>query len=339
MTTPWRRTFLSTALVGLVIALRLVTTAHSASPGLVKIQRTMMGTLWGIEVSDHGRAAEARVAIDKAYAELTRIENLMSEWKPDSPVSQLDAAAGKHAVEVPAELREMLERSIAYSRITQGTFDVTWRGMGQIWHFDDAFVVPTAAEVTRARRNVDYTAIHIEGNSVYLPEGINIGLGGIAKGYAVDRAALVLTQAGFPDSLVDGGGDVLASGTRDGQPWHLGIQDPRKPHGEIVGVAEVSGRALVTSGDYERFRIVNGVRYHHIIDPRTGWPASASISVSVMAKTAEQGVVLAKGIFILGPEEGMALAKAQGVDAMLIDPWEKQYFTDGFRKAFQPATH
>ena len=99
----------------------------------------------------------------------------------------------------------------------------------------------------------------------------------------------------------------------------------------------VSGMALVTSGDYERFRIVNGVRYHHIIDPRTGWPATASISVSVIATTAEQGVVLAKAIFILGPEKGLALARAEGVEAMVIDPQRKQYFTDGFRRAFDPS--
>ncbi len=118
---------------------------------------------------------------------------------------------------------------------------------------------------------------------------------------------------------------------------NLQSPDPRREHGEILGVASVSGTALVTSGDYERFRIVNGVRYHHISDPRTGWPATASISVSVMAKTAEQGVVLAKGIFILGPEKGLALARAQGVEAMVIDPAQKQYFTEGFRRAFNPG--
>ncbi len=335
MQIPWRRTVVAVGVVAALIALRFVSGPLWANKSAyVKVQRTMMGTMWGIEVADHGRAEEARKAIDRAYAELARIENLMSEWKPESPISQVDAAAGKHAVEVPAELRELLERSIGYSKATQGTFDVTWRGMGHIWHFDDAFEVPTAAAVSAARHLVDYRAVRIDGNSVYLPEGMNIGLGGIAKGYAVDRAALILKQAGFPDSLVDGGGDVLASGTRDDGPWRLGIQDPRGEHGSIIGVAEVSGMALVTSGDYERFRIVNGVRYHHIIDPRTGWPASASSSVSVLAKTAEQGVVLAKGIFILGPQEGLALARSQGVEAMLIDPWQKVYFTEGFRRIY-----
>ena len=263
----------------------------------------------------------------------------MSEWKPASPISQVDAAAGQHAVEVPAELRELIERSIRYSEMTEGTFDVTWRGMGNIWHFDDTFAVPSAAAVAKARKNIDYRAIQIEGNRIYLPKGTNIGSGGIAKGYAVDRAARVLADAGFTDSLVDGGGDVLASGTHNGDPWRLGIQDPRREHGQILGVVDVSNRALVTSGDYERFRIVNGVRYHHIIDPRTGYPANASISVTVMAKTAEQGVVLAKGVFILGPEKGLALARAQGVEAMVIDPAQRQYFSGAdFRSARGPSS-
>jgi thiamine biosynthesis lipoprotein len=344
MNIPWRKTVLSTAFVGVLIALRFASgTAHVGTgtlqpepSGLVKIQRSLMGTSWSIEVVNHGKPEEARRAVDRAYAELSRIDDLMSEWKPESPISQVDAAAGKHGVEVPAELREILERSIRYSEITNGAFDVTWRGMGNIWHFDDSFIVPSEAAVAKAKKNINYRGIHIEGNTVYLPAGMSIGLGGIAKGYAVDRAAHVLAQTGFTDSMVDGGGDVLLSGTKNGQPWHLGIQDPRREHGEILGVASVSGMALVTSGDYERFRIVNGVRYHHIIDPRTGWPATASMSVSVMSKTAEQGVVLAKAVFMLGPEKGLALARAQHVEAMVIDPGQQQYFTEGFRRAYDP---
>src|SRR5262249_50064593 len=131
-----------------------------------------------------------------------------------------------------------------------------------------------------------------------------------------------------------GGGDVKVSGTHDGQPWRLGIQDPRAEHGKLVGVVRLSDRALVTSGDYERFRIVDGTRYHHIIDPRTGWPASASASVSVLSDDAEQGVVLAKAIFILGSSAGLQLARAEGVEALLIDPQGRRYATDGFTRVF-----
>jgi len=329
------RTLFSVAVIGALLALRFAPLgARIDRGGLVRVQQTSMGTVWNIEVVDHGRREEARRAISEAYTELERIEALMSEWRPESPISQVDAAAGKHPVEVPEELRVLLERSIRYSEETKGTFDVTWRGMGNIWHFDDSFVPPTPAAVAAARRNIDYRAIQIRGNAIYLPEGKNIGLGGIAKGYGVNRAVEVLIKAGFPDCLVDGGGDVRVSGTHDGQPWRLGIQDPRAARGTTLGVVRLSNRALVTSGDYERFRIVDGVRYHHIIDPRTGWPANASTSVSVLSDDAEQGVVLAKAIFILGPEEGLKLARAEGLDALLIDPQGRQHATAGFARVF-----
>jgi thiamine biosynthesis lipoprotein len=329
------RTLVALSVVGGLLALRFTpVAAHADRGGVVSVQKTAMGTIWKIEAMDHGRPGEARRAIADAYAELERIEALMSEWRPQSPISQVDAAAGKHAVEVPAELRGLLERSIRYSEKTEGTFDITWRGMGNLWHFDDDFVPPTPAQVEAARRNIDYRSIKIEANFVYLPEGKNIGLGGIAKGYGVNRAVDVLIKAGFSDCLVDGGGDVKVSGTHDGQPWRLGNQDPRAEHGKLLGLVPLSGNALVTSGDYERFRIVDGVRYHHIIDPRTGWPATASTSVSVLSDDAEQGVVLAKAIFILGPQKGLDLARREGVDALLIDPFGHHYATPGFARNF-----
>jgi len=294
-----------------------------------------MGTVWNLEVVDRGHPDQARAAVEKAYAELERIDALMSEWKPESPISQVNAAAGQHPVEVPAELRELLQRSIAYSKITEGTFDITWRGMGNIWHFDDAFIPPAKQAVAAAKARVDYRKVAIDGNRVFLPAGMNIGLGGIAKGYAVDRATEVLMAAGFGDALVDGGGDIRVAGTRLGEPWRLGIQDPRRQRGTLLGAMRLSNCALVTSGDYERFRIVDGVRYHHIIDPRTGYPASASISVSVMSRTAEQGVVLAKGVFMLGPEKGLELARQQGIEVLLIDPQQKRYATPGFAQKFE----
>jgi thiamine biosynthesis lipoprotein len=324
---------MAVAFVGALLAWRVSPlTQRLEHQGTVRVQQQLMGTLWNIEVADHGRPVEARHAIDLAYAELRRIDSLMSEWKPESPISQVNAAAGTSPVEVPAELRELIERSIRYSEKTAGTFDITWRGMGKLWHFDDSFVPPAPVEVEKARKRVNYRAIEVKGNRIFLPAHMNIGLGGIAKGYAVDRAVGILAKAGFADALVDGGGDVLVSGTRNGEPWRLGIQDPRGDHGKILGSVPLTNMALVTSGDYERFRIVNGVRYHHIIDPRTGWPANASMSVSVMSKSAEQGVVLAKGIFILGGEKGMALARSEGVEALLIDAQGRRFTTPGFAR-------
>lgn len=303
----------------------------------IKVQRPLMGTTWNIEVVDHGRPEAARRAIDQAYAELARIDAMMSEWKAESPISQVNAAAGKHPVEVPAELRAIVERSKKYGDESGGSFDITWHSMAKIWRFDDRFVVPTKPAVDAARANVDYRKIQIDGNRIFLPEpGMSIGLGGIAKGYAIDRASAVLARAGFRDTLVDGGGDVLVSGLReDGGPWRLGIQDPRAARGTMIGMVRATNCAVTTSGDYERFRIVDGVRYHHIIDPRTGYPANRSMSVTVIAKTAEQAVVLDKPIFIEGGDQGLAFAKAEGVDTLIIDPAGKRYATAGFLKLFE----
>lgn len=295
-----------------------------------------MGTTWNIEVADHGRTEAARAAIDQAYAELVRIDALMSEWKPDSPISQINSAAGKNPVEVPAELRAIIERSNRYSEMSDGAFDITWHSTAHIWHFDDQFTPPTQAMVDQARRHVNFRAIRIDGNRVFLPDPeMSIGLGGIAKGYAVDRASEVLARAGFHDSLVDGGGDIRVSGTRNGALWQMGVQDPRRERGTLIGRVPLSNAAIVTSGDYERFRIVGGVRYHHIIDARTGWPATAACSVTVISPSAEQGVVLAKIMFIFGGEKGLTIARDQRVDMLLIDPAGKRYATDGFLHRFE----
>jgi FAD:protein FMN transferase len=333
----WRRTVLSLVLLGVLVLVRFASVASRLDQsGVLQVQRPLMGTIWKIEVIDRGRPDAARHAVDQAFAELQRIDALMSEWKPESPLSQINSAAGKNAVEVPEELRAILQRSVRYGEQSQGTFDITWHGMAHLWHFDDAFMPPTQAAVEAARPNVNFRAIQIDGNRVFLPKaGMSIGLGGIAKGYAVDRAAQVLARAGFRDSLVDGGGDILVSGKKNGDPWTLGIQDPRKERGTMLGLVRASNLAVVTSGDYERFRIVKGIRYHHIIDPRTGWPASASSSVTVIAESAERAVVLAKPIFILGPGKGLEFARSQGIEALIIGPEGRRYLTPGFTRMLE----
>jgi thiamine biosynthesis lipoprotein len=333
-----RRYLLVAALVAtLVVIYRLIPVDPRLERDTVKVSRPLMGSTWTIEVVHKGKPAKAAEAIDAAFRELARIEQVMSEWRTDSPISAINAAAGRKPVEVPLELREILERGIRYGEKTEGAFDITWRGMGRLWRFDDEFRLPAAAEVEKARKNVDYTRIQIEGNRVFLPMAtMAIGLGGIAGGYAVDRAAGVLAERGFSDFLFDGSGDILVRGTHSGRPWRLGIQDPRGPHGKLIGSVPVQDEALVTSGDYERFKIVEGVRYHHIIDPRTGYPARGTISVTVIAKTTEQADALATAMFILGAEKALKLAVAEQVDVLLIDEQGRRHMTDGFARRFTP---
>jgi thiamine biosynthesis lipoprotein len=337
MKTPLRKTIFLLAIAGGLVALRFAVAGRIGANETIRVQRPLMGTTWSIEVADHGHGDAARHAIDLAYKELTRIDAMMSEWKPESPISQVNAAAGVHGVDVPPELREILERANRYSELSGGAFDITWHGMANIWHFDERFKVPSKAEVEEARKYVNYREIQIDDDRVYLPrKGMSIGLGGIAKGYAADRATEVLAHAGFTDTLVDGGGDIRVSGTRNGSLWQMGIQDPRGEHGALIGRVPAVNQAVVTSGDYERFRMVDGVRYHHIIDARTGWPATAASSVTVISKTAEQGVVLAKIMFIYGGEKALEIARAEKVEMLLIDTAGKRYATEGFKSRFEP---
>ena len=320
-----------------MLAWRLWSRSASA-PVAWSVQRPLMGTLWTFEVAPPGDAGAAGRALAAAIAEVERIEALMSEWREDSPLSALNRAAGGEAVETPAELRAILERGKSYGEKSGGAFDITWRGMGRIWRFDDAFRVPAPADVAAARLRVDYRRIAIDGNRVRLPlPGMAIGLGGIAKGYAVDRACEVLRTAGFPNHLVAGAGDIRTGGKKQGEPWRVGVQDPRRERGAVLGRVLLTGGAISTSGDYERFRIVEGVRYHHLIDPRTGYPAAKSMAVTVLAGSAEQADALATSIFVLGPEDGLALARREGVDALVIDPAGRWQQTDGFRRRFETA--
>ncbi|MBX9604268.1 MAG: FAD:protein FMN transferase [Bryobacteraceae bacterium] len=322
------------ALIAGLLGWRL--TRPAAQP--LRLERPLMGTLWTIEVMHSGMASTAAEAIAKAFAEVERIEGVMSEWRPETPVSALNRSAGGPPVEVPEELRAMLERAIAFGVKSGGAFDVTWRGMGGLWRFDESFRVPSREEVEAARRRVDYRGLRVEGNRARLERaGMAVGLGGIAKGYAVDRASMVLTDAGFVDHLVAGAGDIRAAGSRNGEPWRIGVQDPRRERGKLLGRVLMRDGAISTSGDYERFRMVGGIRYHHLIDPRTGWPAALSASATVLAGSAERADALATAIFVLGPEEGLKLAQAEGVDAMIVSPDGRRHATGGFRARFEPG--
>lgn len=320
-----------------VVAMRVLPLDRTAGP--LKLQRLLMGTVWTVEIHGDAAAEAAARAAEAVFAELERIDAVMSEWKPESPISAVNAAAGGAPIEVPEELRALLQRAIHYSEASDGAFDVTWHGMRQIWRFDEGFEVPSAAAVEAARRLVNYRDIRIEGNRVGLARpGMSIGLGGIAKGYALDRAGAVLSAHGFRDFLIDGGGDILVSGSPSGRPWRLGIQDPRAERGELLGAVSLTGGVLITSGDYEQYRTVGGVRYHHIIDPRTGWPAPACQSVTVIGDSAERAVVLAKVIFIHGPERGLDLARADGVETLIVDAAGRRHLTPGFERRFEPTS-
>ena len=322
-------------LAGIALTVRYLWRPVDQEPAnVVKIEGEVMGTLWGIQVvaETEPDVARAHNAIALVFQELHRIDALMSDWKDDSPLSAINFAAGHEPTEVPSELVAIISRGIRFGDLSFGTFDITWKGMEGLWHFNDAFEVPTPAAVAEALQVVDYRQILIEGQHVSLPKGFAIGLGGIAKGYAIDRAGAILQQSGFRDFLVNGGGDILAGGSRGSRPWSIGIRHPSGAPNELLAKVQVSGGSVVTSGDYERFRVVDGTRYHHIVDPRSGYPADKCQAVTIVAETAEEADVLATAVFVLGHEEGLRLIEATpGVEAFVIDSNGEFWMSDGFK--------
>lgn len=292
--------------------------------GLVSREATAMGTRIRLAICPGAAGAtEAQAATEASLEEFKRLEALWTTWSKDSDISRANANAGKAPVTVSPETFEVLTRANAGSALSNGLFDVTFAPLGELWKFDHAPEshvevklerVPTAAEVRVRRALVDWHQLKLDPLArtvLLMKEGMSLHLGGIGKGAAVDRVVALLRARGFKDFTVQAGGDLFCAGKNGERPWRVGIAHPREK-GRIVGSLDVIDAAFSTSGDYERFTIIDGVRYHHIIDPRTGYPATASQSVTVLAPSATDAEILTKTAFILGDEEGLAaLARAQ----------------------------
>ena len=270
-------------------------------------------------------ARRTRAAFDAAIEEIKRIEDLMTTWR-DSEVSRINAAAGKSPVKVSDETFTVIKEAVRTSEISEGTFDITFHTLHGLWKFDeDLDPHPPADKDLKARlpfvgfRNIKLDAG--EKTVMLAKDKTQIGLGGIAKGYAVDMAARVLEKAGLSSFFVQAGGDLLARGKKpDGTEWQAGIRDPRGPEGKYFAKLPLTDHAFSTAGDYERAYVVDGKRYHHIIDPRTGQPATACRSVTIWAPTALLADEIDDAVFILGPEKGMKLVESiDGVGAVIVD--------------------
>jgi thiamine biosynthesis lipoprotein len=255
----------------------------------------------------------ALAAFDVVFKEFERLEALMSNWREGSEIQQVNAAAGKHPVPVGPEIRGILRTSRQISEWTEGKFDVTWGAMSGLWKFDyqnKDGSVPDPKEISRRRKLIDYRELEVNevAGTVFLRRaGMVAHLGGIGKGYAVDKGRDILRGRGFQDFMIQFGGDMYVSGKSGDRPWKLGIQDPRGAADRIFASVQLSDSTFSTSGDYERFFIKDGRRYHHILDPATGEPAQGTRSVTIMAGSATIADGLSTGVFILGPEKGMAL--------------------------------
>lgn len=291
----------------------------------------------GYTTDKHNREA-VKEAFAQALVEIKRIEDVMTTWREDSELSRVNQAAGKAPVKVSDETFFLLDESVKTSAMSEGTFDITFEGLHGVWKFDQDLDPhpPTPAQVRAKLPLVGYRHIVLNRaeHTVRLDKpGVKISLGGIAKGYAVDRAAEVLDKAGLTSYFIQAGGDLYARGTKpDGQGWLAGIRDPRGMDQKSFAMIALSDHAFSTAGDYERSYIAGGKRYHHIIDPRTGYPATASRSVTIWAKTALQADAIDDAVFILGPEKGLKLVESiAGVGAVIVDTQNKVWISERLR--------
>jgi thiamine biosynthesis lipoprotein len=270
--------------------------------------------------------AQTRAAIAQAIAEVRRLENLLSEWKPESDIGQVNLHAGEW-VKVGPEAVTVLERGLWAAKVSSGSFDITFQSLSKVWRFGSAQDAepqpPSAAEVAKLKARVDYRRVELDEASgrVRIGKHQQVGLGGIAKGYIVDQAARTLKEGGVQSFLAQAGGDLYGAGRKpDGSPWVSGVQDPRAAQGQFFAVLELTDHAFSTAGDYARAYVVGGKRYHHILDPKTGYPATACRSVTVWAPDATTADAVDDAVFILGPERGLALVESlPGVGAVVVD--------------------
>jgi thiamine biosynthesis lipoprotein len=290
-------------------------------------------TAW---TADDARADAAAAAV---FREFDRLDAMMSVWKDGSDIVRLNAAAGDRAVPVSAETREVLHVARQISEQTDGTFDITFGALSGLWKFDyqdKDNSVPDRRAIEGRLRFVNYRDVVVDdraGTAMLRRKGMRVNLGGIGKGYAVDRAVEIMRRSGLHDFMIQAGGDMYVAGRRGGRPWRLGIRDPRGPADRIFAALDLTDGTFSTSGDYERFFMKDGVRYHHIIDLRVGEPARLCRSVTLVTERAVVADALAKGVFILGPDAGMALIeRTPGVHGVIVSAKNEVSISSGLRQ-------
>ena len=293
----------------------------------------LMGTSFEISAV-HEDEQTAWDGINAGIDEIKRIEKLISSWDVESQTSDINRNAGVKPVVVDKELYNLIYRCIKVSDLTNGAFDISFASMDRIWNFDgQVHHAPSPPAIQAAKEKIDYTKIELsrEDVSVYLQEsGMKIGFGGIGKGYAANRAKSIMTNMGIKNGVVNASGDLMAWGKRaDGTPWKIGITDP-KDHSKMIAWLEVNDGSVVTSGNYEKFLIMNGKRYAHIIDPRTGFPVSGIKSVTIVCPDPELGDALATAVFVMGVDAGMELINdLKGVEVLIVNDKDEVIMSDG----------
>lgn len=274
------------------------------------------------------------INIDEAAAEVKRIEKIISSWDEASETSLINRNAGIKPVKVSQELFKLLQRAQQISEITDGAFDVTFASMQAVWKFDGSMKYPpTELEIVNSIAKVGYQKMILDpvASTVFLKQkGMRIGLGAIGKGYAADKAKEFLVSKRVPGGIINAAGDLTTWGTKvTGEKWLIGIANPLSKD-KIFSWLPIVESSVATSGNYEKFIVFNGEKYTHIIDPRTGYPATGINSVSIFAKSAELCDAMATAIFIMGKDTGLSLInQLGGTEVIIVDANNKIHKSDG----------
>jgi thiamine biosynthesis lipoprotein len=331
-------------LVGIVLlatslaAILSIASCSTQNSRIYKTSRVLMGTF--VEVTISGQGENAPRAAEAIFEEIKRIENLTSFHK-NSNLTEINAASGQGPFKADPELLKLITMSFQFAEKSGGAFDPTIGPVCKLWQFSGGGEprLPEKAEIQDGLARVGWNRVKIdaEEGTITLPEsGMALDLGGIAKGYTLDKAADVIRKLRIASALVNIGGDVLVIGEREpGKLWRIGVQDPRDPNG-IIAVAGLKDKVIVTSGDYERYFIQNDKRYHHLLDPSTGYPADKLRSVTVVGSYGTTAEAVSVSMFVMGAQHGLKyLQSFPGMEGFVVDSTGKIFATPGAQSVFE----
>ncbi|MBN2452887.1 MAG: FAD:protein FMN transferase [Candidatus Omnitrophica bacterium] len=333
-----------TVVVLIMLAAVFMPPGFNAGAPLMERERLLMGTIVRIKAPvgriDGGKE-RVGFAIGKALDEIARIEGVFSVHKPDSEISRINRLRKGEVLKISDEVFGLIEKSVEYSARTKGAFDITVKPLADLWREAGAAGrLPLEAEVDAARAKVGYRYIALDksaGTVSFARDGMSLDMGGVGKGYASDAAAKILRENGVADAIINPGGDVYCMGRRSTKsPWNVGIKNPRDKNELFLEIA-LKDMAIDTAGDYEKYFLLDGKRYSHIIDPRTGYPAGDDvISASVIAPDAVTADILATALCVLG-RDGLKIVRAEGLDAVIVFGEGGAFgteMTEGFKKRY-----
>lgn len=327
-----KRVLWAIIIIMLITASLGVAFTKNRAPKAVSDSKWLMGTL--VEMRVFG----SRAALDGAFRRIEDLDNAMGRTLKGSQVYNINQKAGQSWVSVDQDTLHVIQEAVKYAKLTGGLYDPSVGPLVEIWGIGtDQAKIPKLDAIKRAQTLIDYHSIEIdtEGRRVKLQHAdMALDLGGIAKGYGADAAAKFLRSKGVKSAFLNLGGNVYVMGGKpDGSPWRIGIQDPEGTRGTHIAILEVKDTSIVTSGPYERYFMEDGTRYHHILDPRTGYPAeSGLISVTIVSPSSLAADALSTGVFILGKDKGLALLETlDNVEGILITRDHQIYTTSGLK--------